>query len=137
MGTVFTEITLKNARDSGNFTVGLINEEDVHETTVQAIVDTGAMSLVINEETRQKLALNIKDERYVRVASGDRVPCKVTEAVEVHWKDRQTACEAVVLTNAKIILLGAIPLEGLDLMVNPVAQELVGVHGDKVEVLVL
>ena len=137
MGAVFTEITLKNARDAGNLAVGLINGQDVHETTVQAIVDTGAMSLVINEETRQKLALNIQDERFVRVASGDRVPCKVTEAVEVHWKDRQTACEAVVLTNAKTILLGAIPLEVLDLMVNPVAQELVGVHGDKVEVLVL
>jgi hypothetical protein len=29
------------------------------------------------------------------------------------------------------VLLGAIPLEGMDLMVNPVAGELVGVHGDE------
>jgi len=34
------------------------------------------------------------------------------------------------------ILLGAIPLEGLDLMVNPVTQELVGIHGDDVEYIV-
>jgi hypothetical protein len=37
----------------------------------------------------------------------------------------------MVVPGAKKILLGAIPLEGLDLMVNPVTQELVGAHGDQ------
>jgi hypothetical protein len=33
--------------------------------------------------------------------------------------------------------MGAIVLEGMDLMVNPVTQEVVGVHGDKEEHYVL
>ena len=137
MGTVHVEITLKNARDVGNLAEGLIKAPDIHETTVQAIVDTGAMSLVINEETRQKLGLNIQSEKPARLANGQRVACKITEPVEVHWKDRQTACQALVIPGATTILLGAIPLEGMDLMVNPVSRELVGAHGDEVEYLVL
>jgi len=42
-----------------------------------------------------------------------------------------TGGDALVLTNAKDILLGAIPLEEMDLTINP-KKELVGVHGDKV-----
>ena len=137
MGTVYAEITLKNAWDAGSIAAGLIKEPDVHQTTVRAVVDTGSMYLVINEETRQKLNLGIRDERNVRLANGEKTPCKITEPVEVHWKDRQTACPAVVIPNAETVLLGAIPLEGMDLMVNLVTQELVGVHGDKVEYLVL
>jgi hypothetical protein len=56
----------------------------------------------------------------------------MTEYVEVHWKDRKTACEAVVLSDEEEVLLGAYPLEGMDLMVHPQRQEVVGVHGDKV-----
>jgi len=38
-----------------------------------------------------------------------------------------------MLAGAENVLLGAIPLEGMDLMINPKTQELVGVHGDTVE----
>ncbi|MDR0316006.1 MAG: retroviral-like aspartic protease family protein [Treponema sp.] len=137
MGTVFVDITLTNACDASTQAKGLLKEQDVHTATVRAIVDTGALSLVIDEKTRQKLDLNIQGEKSARLANGQRVSCKVTEPVEVHWKDRQTACQAVVIPGAETILLGAIPLEGMDLMVNPVTRELVGIHGDEVEFMIL
>jgi hypothetical protein len=52
--------------------------------------------------------------------------------VEVRWNDRSTACEAVVLPGEEDVLLGAFPLEGMDLMVHPKKQEVVGAHGDTV-----
>ena len=76
-------------------------------------------------------------EKMARTANGQRVLCKVTEAVEVHWKDRFWSCPAYVMPGAEAILLGAIPLEGLDLMVNPVTQELTGIHGNEVEYMAL
>jgi hypothetical protein len=66
-----------------------------------------------------------------------RVACKVTEPVEIRWKDRSTACRAVVMPGAENILLGAIPLEDMDLMVNPVKQVLEGVHGNEIVTLAL
>ena len=133
MGTVHAEITLKNAFDGSKVREGLIREEDVRSISLTAVVDTGAATLVINEELRQKLGLGIAEERSAKMADGRRVNCKLTEAVEVHWKDRFWACPAVVLPGAETVLLGAIPLEGMDLMINPKTQELVGVHGDTVE----
>jgi hypothetical protein len=40
-------------------------------------------------------------------------------------------CQAWVIPNAKEILLGAIPLEDMDLMVDPAGRKLVGAHGDE------
>jgi clan AA aspartic protease len=137
MGTVYTEITLKNALDVAKHREGLIREKDVRSITVTAIVDTGAASLVINEEQCQKLGLRISQERTARVADGRQVYCKVTAPVKVYWKNRQTGCEAMVIPGAKTVLLGAIALEGMDLMVNPVTQELAGVHGETEEYLAL
>ena len=52
--------------------------------------------------------------------------------MEIRWKDRETACEAVVLPGEEDVLMGAYPLEGLDLTVNPKRQEVAGAHGDTV-----
>jgi clan AA aspartic protease len=137
MGTTYAEITIKNSRDAGNAREGLIEEGDVRSVTVQAVVDTGAMTLVINEELQQKLGLKVLRIRSALVANGQRVVCNETEPVEIEWKDRGSSLRAVVIPGAKTVLLGAIPLEDMDLMVNPVTQELVGAHGDTVECLAL
>ncbi|MDR0624365.1 MAG: retroviral-like aspartic protease family protein [Treponema sp.] len=91
--------------------------------TVNALVDTGAWTLVINEKTRQKLGLNVKKTGEATLAGGIKAPCQTTEFVEVRWKDREAACEAVVLPDEEEILLGAYPLEGMDLMVHPQRQD--------------
>jgi clan AA aspartic protease len=132
MGTVYAEITLLNAGDVINVKKGFIKEQEVHQTTVRAKVDTGAMKLVINEEMCQKLGLMIESERAVTLADNRRKICKLTEGVKVRWQDRETECPALVLPGTKSVLLGAIPLEGMDLMVDPVHLQLVGIHGDEV-----
>jgi clan AA aspartic protease len=137
MGMVYAEITLKNVDDGVIARSGLIKQEDIRTATITAIVDTGSMNLVIPEELRQELGLGIRGEKIARIANGQRVNCKVTDAVEVHWKDRDTIIPALVIPGAEQVLMGAMALEGMDLMVNPVTQELAVVHGDKVEYLVL
>ena len=137
MGTVRAEITMKNTEDETKVRIGLIKENEVRSITVNAVADTGAMSLCITEQLRQNLGLLIAGEKPVRVANGERVICKVTEPVKVCWKNRFTALPAVVIPGAEIILLGAIALEDLDLMVNPVTQELIGVHGEEWESMAL
>jgi len=133
MGMVYAEITLKNVLDGGKAREGLIKAEDVRTATVTAVVDTGSMNMVITEELRQKLGLDIKGEKPARIANGQRVTCQVTDAVEVHWQDRDVILSAVVIPGAEAVLLGAIALEGMDLIVNPNTQEVVGAHGKEIE----
>ena len=131
MGTFTEEIMLANARDIGNARDGLIQDGNIRRVTINAIPDTGAWTLVINEEIRQKLGLAVVDTAVSSLADGSNTEYGLTEPVEIRWKDRRTSLEAVVIPTAGEILLGALPLEGLDLYVDPVNQRLAGVHGDQ------
>jgi clan AA aspartic protease len=132
MGMVHAEITLKNAIDMGNARRGMIKDSEIRQTTVTAVVDTGAGTLVINEAIREKLGLKITGKRRATLADGAAHDYEVTEPVSVHWKNRDSPCKAYVVPNANKVLLGAIPLEDMDLIVNPAKQELVGAHGDEI-----
>ena len=131
MGLVYTEITLKNAIDVANAGDGIVKEQDIRQTTVEALVDSGAWTLVINETVRKKLGLEATRNAPGTLADGTRSSYKLAGPVEVQWKDRITNCDAIVLPDAKNVLLGAIPLEGMDLTINPHREEVVGIHGDQ------
>jgi clan AA aspartic protease len=132
MGTVYTDITLKNGSDLVRLQDGNIKDKDVRSITVNALVDTGAGTLVINDNICQKLGLSIEGSRTAYLADGEQASCKVTEPVRIYWKDRDATCRAWVLPGGDEVLLGAIPLEEMDLAVDPVNQKLFGVHGDEV-----
>jgi len=130
MGLVHAEITLKNAGDVTNVRRGLINEPEIRQTIVQVVVDTGAMTLVINEQLRQQLGLGIVGTKQATLANNVKETVQIAETVEIHWKNRSMTCQPWVV-NAGRILLGAIPLENMDLIVDPAGQELIGAHGDE------
>ena len=131
MGYVFAEVTLKNSRDATNALSGIIKESEIHQKNVKALVDTGAFTLVINEELRQELGLQITGKKKVVLANNKRVIYQRTEPVDIHWKDRSASIRAAVLPETDKILLGALPLEEMDLIVDPAREELIGRHGDE------
>ena len=133
MGIVTTEITLKNTFDVGAAYMGYIKSEEVRTATVTAVVDTGAMYVVITEELYQKLGLIKERDTSAHIANGEHVNCIITRPVDVHWKDRSTTVQAMVIPGAKKVLLGALALEAMDLIISPKKQELVGAHGDRME----
>jgi clan AA aspartic protease len=144
MGLFKEEITLENILDRGDANRGYIKESEIRKLKVEAMPDTGAWTLVINEDIRQKLGLTIEETSTSTLADGKSGTYDVTGGVKIRWKDRSTILPAVVVPNAKEILLGALPLEAMDLMVepqpnpkgegsplDPVHGKLVGVHGDQ------
>ena len=131
MSIVKTEITIKNAADLIFVRQGNMKNDEVRQITVQALVDTGAWTLVINEEVREKLGLEIVGTDFGVLADGTKAEYNMAGPIEVMWKNRRVLCDALVLPDAEDILLGAIPLEAMDLTVNP-RRELVGAHGDQV-----
>jgi clan AA aspartic protease len=136
MGTVYSEIVLKNAFDVGKARDGFIPEQQVRAAAVNALVDTGAGTLVINEEIRQKLGLVVKALRKGTLADGTSITYQVTDPVEIRWEDRDCVCQPMLIPGADSILLGAIPLEDMDLIVDPKRQELIGAHGNEIVCLI-
>ena len=131
MSTIYTDITLKNATDVENAASGHVKDHQIRQTTARALVDTGAWTLVINETIREKLGLRKLETKTGTLADGSVTEYCIAGPVKVIWKNRNTNCDAIVLPDADDILLGAIPLEAMDLIVHPRTEEVVGAHGDE------
>jgi clan AA aspartic protease len=136
LGNVYAEITVTNNRDLSNVMEGHIAEKDVRSVTMTVLVDTGASNLIINEEICSQLGLGTVATREANLAGGGKGFCKITEPVQVKWKDRTATVDPIAFPDGKP-LLGVIPLEILDLIVDPVRRELVGAHGDKIVLMVM
>lgn len=136
MGIVRTDITLKNVRDIIKAEEGFMDAQEIRQTTVEAMVDTGSGTLVINEALRCQLGLEIKGERRATFGNDTREMVKIAGPVEVHWKNRSMTCQPLVVSSEGEVLLGAIPLEDMDLIVDPVRQILTGAHGDEIVTMV-
>ena len=130
MSVVYTEITLKNTIDVVDAKRGRIKEDEVRQMTVRSVVDTGAWTMVINEETRTKLGLLDNGYGEATLADGQKTEYPMAGPLEVWWKNRHMTCDALVIPEAPEVLFGAMALEHMDLTINP-KRELVGVHGDK------
>ena len=131
MGEILADITLKNVLDVGDAHRGHIKAEEVREITVKAVVDTGASTICITEDVFSKLGLRIINQSTATVADGRSVECSKTSPVDIHWEDRSCSIRATLIPGSKEILLGVIPLEDMDLIVDPQNQKLIGAHGDK------
>jgi clan AA aspartic protease len=136
MGNVYTEITLKNGGDIAKARDGTIADKDVRTLTLTALVDTGASTLVINENIRRQLGLFIEETRIATLAGDCKKECKITEPVQIHWKDRKVSINALVLPEGDV-LLGVIPLEFMDLIVDPARNALIPAHGDHILTLIM
>jgi clan AA aspartic protease len=131
MGHVNTQITLKNIRDIFKAEEGIIQEPEIRKATIDVMVDTGATMLVINEQLFEQLGLRVMGEREITLANDSQEMCKITEPLVINWEDRSITMPALVIGDAPDFLLGVLPLEGMDLIVDTVNQKLVGAHGNQ------
>lgn len=130
MGLTYANIELQNAEDEGLIRRGLIGADEMRQITVHAMVDTGAIMLCINESIQQVLGLPYRKKRRSQTADGRLLDLDVVGPVIVRYLDRECSTNAIVLPDDSEPLLGAIPMEEMDLYVSPSRQELLPVHPD-------
>lgn len=129
MGLVYADIELINGGDLEMARRSLLDVDEVKRMHVNILVDTGAIMLCINENIQEQLQLPVVEKRKAQLANGHIVECNVVAPVEVRFKNRQTTCRAMVLPDDTEPLLGAIPMEDMDVLIHPSRQELI-VHPD-------
>jgi clan AA aspartic protease len=125
MGLIYAEIELINGEDLTLVRKNIIGEEEIKRIPVKMLVDTGSYMLAINENIQEYLKLPVVEKRRAQLADGRFVWCDVVAAVEVRFKNRETSCRAMVLPGDSEPLLGAIPLEDMDVLIHPHRQELI------------
>ena len=125
MGYVHAEIELTNYEDLVFQQRGWAAEAEVRRVATTALVDSGAWDLVLNEEIQQQLQLPLVGKELVSLADETLLEVDVVGPVQVRFEDRTTVvARAVVMPTTSEVLLGAYPMEGLDVFIDPKRERL-------------
>lgn len=122
MGQLHVQVTLHNMRKLVMARLGHLDIAHVHTVETEALVDTGAMHLVVPPAMADQLGLLRLRTQAVAMADGRDGVYDQTEAVTIALMGRSFDVSALVMGHT--VLLGAIVLEGLDLAVDPVRHRL-------------
>jgi len=111
MGLVNADVTLRNPR-----------KPDLAPVKVAALADTGSLHLCIPEHVRIQLELEEIDKKEATLADDSRRLLPYVGPIEIRFGNRVGFVGALVLGNQ--VLLGAIPMEDMDLVVVPSTRTL-------------
>lgn len=125
MGLVYAEIDLISVDDMVLHRRGFLDESKIKQVRVNALVDSGAINLSINETIQAQLDLPVIERQFATLADESLIKVDVVGPVEVRFQNRSTTVRAVVLPGDAEVLLGAIPLEDMDVLIDPREQKLV------------
>lgn len=106
MGLVNGKVILKNPR-----------LPELEAVEVDALADSGAVHLCIPEQVMIQLQLEPIDSKEVTLADGKRTLVPYVGPIEVRFKNRVGFAGALVMGDQ--VLLGAIPMEDMDLVIIP------------------
>ena len=111
MGLVNGKILLKNPR-----------LPELAPVDVVALADSGAVHLCIPEHVQIQLKLEAIDNKEVTLADGSRKLVPYVGPIELRFKNRVGFAGALVMGDQ--VLLGAIPMEDMDLIIIPKTRTL-------------
>jgi clan AA aspartic protease len=106
MGLTRAKLILKNPR-----------RPDLQPVEVEALADSGALHLCVPSHVQIQLGLEEGMKKEVTLADGSKHLVPYVGPVELHFKNRVGYAGALVLGNE--VLLGAIPMEDMDLIIVP------------------
>jgi clan AA aspartic protease len=119
IGFVYAELQLISVDDLALCRRGFIATDEVRSVTVNALVDSGAYEMVINEHLRNQLDLPLVEERFVTLADETKRQVEIVGPLEIRFENRVTVANAIVLPGINEVLLGSVPMESLDVVIDP------------------
>ena len=123
MGKIMMKLKLTNNTDLDKAQERLIPPERVRTVEVEALIDTGATTLVLPADVVQRLGLLEQGRRKVRYADGRVAEVPWVGGVRLEILGREMTCDALVEAAGTVPLVGQIPLAELDLVVDPKTRE--------------
>jgi clan AA aspartic protease len=129
MGKVTVKIKLTNLFDQAFFNRGIAKKKP-RSVEVEALVDTGATRLYLKPSVIKRLGLQRVDTVRSQTTNGEAIRYKY-EPVQLELMGRKENFDVIELPESVPNLLGQVPLEVLDLVVDSKAGKLIAnpAHG--------
>jgi clan AA aspartic protease len=126
MGKVLVTAKLENLEDVFGAAKGLLPPEQVRAVEVtDALVDTGASGLLLPKRLITQLGLNPYRIRQSRTIGGS-VPLAMYRAVRLTVQGRDCISDVAEIPDEFSVVIGQVPLEIMDWVVDPKNQRLIG-----------
>ncbi len=125
MGLVYADITIINAKDILFAEDGYLPKNKIRQITSTMLVDSGAYMMAINQDMKAQLGLKSKKSQIAQLADGQVIDLEVVGPIEVIFENRSCIVEAFVLPGNSEPLLGAIPMEYMDVLIHPQQNKLI------------
>jgi clan AA aspartic protease len=109
MGTIRAEVDLSNP-----------TKPELKPLKVNALVDTGAMTICIPEHVATQLQLREIEKREVRTADERTHVVPYVGPLQINFENRTSFTGALIIGES--VFLGAISLEDMDLVISPSGQ---------------
>jgi len=93
--------------------------------TVKMLVDSDAYMMGINETIQEQLNLSFIEKRIAVLADGSVREYDVVGPIHAKFKNCTAICSAMVLKGDSEPLLGSIPMEEMDVLIDPQRRELI------------
>ncbi len=119
MGLVYAEIEIINGFELEMARRSMIDPEEVKRLFVNILVDTGSYMMCINESIQEQLQFPIVDSKKAQTADGRIIDCPVVDQIQIRFENRNWSGRAMILPGDTEPLLGAIPLEEMDVLIDP------------------
>ena len=126
MGRVLVSARVENLGDLCNAMQGQLPTEQVRAIDVpEALVDTGATTLSLPKDMIEQLGLMPFRQRPARTPTGPAM-IPIFGAVRLTVQGRECTCDVAELPEGSPVLIGQVPLELLDFVVDPKGHRLIG-----------
>lgn len=126
MGKVIVTAKLENLQDVTGAQAGTLPPGQIRSIQVDdALVDTGATMLCAPKRLISQLGLLPLRTRSARTAAGT-VIFQIYHPVRLTIQGRDCTCEVMELPDDCPVLIGQVPLELLDWVIDPQGQRLIG-----------
>ena len=118
MGEIHADVTLENPGDRAVVDRGYGQESDIRRSTIDAIVDTEAVTLVLPQNVVERLGLEQRGSAFVTYADERREERPLAGPVTVKIGNRSMSMDCVVGPPLSEPLIGQVVLETLDLIAD-------------------
>ena len=122
MALIYAPITLINGHDKLFVEDKLKAESNIRQIKVNALAESKAMYLTINESIKNQLGLTTIRTEKVRLENNTLIEAEIVSLVEVHFENTLTHCNAMVLP-INDVLLGSMQMLAMNLDIDRAANK--------------
>lgn len=124
MGEIRVDVLLQNDRDIFLYEQGKIKKDQIREVKIDALVDTGAVMILLPQDIVETLGLWKVEKAIVVLANEEKVEMDIMGPIALTIANRKMTTDCLMGPPRCEPLIGQLVMERLDIVIDPLKRTL-------------